>query len=168
MPRKILVTSALPYANAPLHLGHILEAIQTDIWVRFQRMRGNDCLLLLRRGCARHADHDSRPAGGHNPRAADRALAAEHQRDYDGFLIGHDQFHSTHSHENRHFTRAALHAPARCRLHRPPRGAPGLRRAGEMFLPDRYVRGICPRCKSAPISTATAARSAARPTRRPI
>ena len=55
MPRKILVTSALPYANGPLHLGHIIEAVQTDIWVRFQKMRGNDMPVRLRRGHARHA-----------------------------------------------------------------------------------------------------------------
>ena len=64
--RRILVTSALPYANGSLHLGHIIEAVQTDIWVRFQRLRGHDCLYVCAEDYARHADHDPRAAGGHH------------------------------------------------------------------------------------------------------
>ena len=68
--RTILVTSALPYANGPLHLGHIVEYVQTDIWVRFQRMRGHDCLLRLRERRARHADHAQGAAGRHHARGS--------------------------------------------------------------------------------------------------
>src|SRR3974390_2707484 len=105
MPRKLLVTSALPYANAPLHLGHILEAIQTDVWVRFQRQRGNQCLYC----CADDAHGTPimirAQQEGITPEQLIARSATEHRRDLDGFLIGLDQFHSTHSEENRRLTR---------------------------------------------------------------
>ena len=100
MPRKILVTSALPYANGPLHLGHIIETVQTDIWVRFQRMQGHDCIYV----CAE--DSHGTPvmikaqAEGVTPEQLITAIAVEHKADYQGFLIGHDHFHTTHSPEN--------------------------------------------------------------------
>jgi methionyl-tRNA synthetase len=149
MPRKILVTHALPYANGPLHLGHVIEAVQTDIWVRFQRLRGNDCLFV----CAE--DTHGTPImiraqqQGQTPEQLIGEVAAEHQRDYQQLLIGHDQFHSTNSAENRHFTNE-LYARLRDAGHitrRPVRQA--FDEQAQMFLPDRYVRGTCPRCKSA-------------------
>ena len=104
MRRKILVTSALPYANGPLHVGHIIEAVQTDIWVRFQRLRGHDCLYC----CADDAHGTPimirAQAEGLTPEALIERTAAEHRSDYDGFLISFDQFHSTHSPQNVHFT----------------------------------------------------------------
>jgi len=148
MLRKILVTSALPYANAPLHLGYILEATQTDIWVRFQRMRGNDCLYC----CAEDAHGTPimirAQQEGITPEALIARTAVEHRRDLDGFLIGLDQFHSTHSAENSHFTRA-LYTRLRDAGHIARRAVRQAydQQAG-MFLPDRYVRGTCPRCKS--------------------
>ncbi len=94
MPRKILVTSALPYANAPLHLGHIIEAVQTDIWVRLQKMRGNSCLYC----CAEDAHGTPimirAQSEGITPEQLIERSAAEHRRAYEGFLIGFDQFHS--------------------------------------------------------------------------
>jgi methionyl-tRNA synthetase len=148
MRRKILVTSALPYANGPLHVGHIIEAVQTDIWVRFQKLRGHDCLYC----CADDAHGTPimirAQAEGLTPEALIARSAAEHQRDYDGFLIQFDHFHSTHSPENRRFTHelyARLQA-ADCITRRSVRQAYD-EQAG-MFLPDRYVRGTCPRCKS--------------------
>src|SRR5258705_11331124 len=101
MTRKILVTSALPYANGALHIGHIIEAVQTDIWVRFQRMRGHDCRYV----CAE--DTHGTPIMikarqlGQTPEQLIAATATLHRRDYDGFLIRFDHFHSTHSPENR-------------------------------------------------------------------
>ena len=149
MPRQILVTHALPYANGPLHLGHVIEAVQTDIWVRFQRLRGHDCLFV----CAE--DTHGTPImiraqqDGVTPEQLIAASAAEHQRDYQQLLIAHDQFHSTHSEENRQLC-AELYARLKA-------GGYITRRAvrqaydeqAQMFLPDRYVRGTCPRCKSA-------------------
>ncbi|MEP7311153.1 MAG: methionine--tRNA ligase [Pseudomonadota bacterium] len=146
MPRKILVTSALPYANGPLHFGHIIEAVQTDIWVRFQKLRGNDCLYV----CAE--DTHGTPImiraqqDGITPEQLIANSALEHQRDYAGFLIGFDHFHSTHSAENRTHT-DALYATLRDKgsiARRSVRQAYD-EQAG-MFLPDRYVRGTCPRC----------------------
>ena len=146
--RRILVTSALPYANGPLHLGHLLEAIQTDIWVRFQRLSGNEAYYF----CAE--DTHGTPimlkaqAEGISPEELIGRVAAEHRADYQGFLIGHDNFHSSHSAENRHRTETifrALDAAGHIRR-RSVRQAYD-EQAG-MFLPDRYVKGKCPVCKT--------------------
>jgi methionyl-tRNA synthetase len=149
MPRKILVTSALPYANAPLHLGYIMEAVQTDIWVRFQKMRGHDCIYC----CAEDAHGTPimirAQQEGITPESLIARSAEEHRRDLAGFLIGLDQFHSTHSAENVQLTRLLYD--------RVRDGGFIARRAvrqaydekAGIFLPDRYVRGTCPRCKSA-------------------
>jgi methionyl-tRNA synthetase len=148
MSRKILVTSALPYANGPLHLGHIIEAVQTDIWVRFQRMQGHDCLYVCAEDTHGTPIMIKAQSEGLTPEALIARVAEEHRAAYQGFLIGHDQFHSTHSAENRHFTdlmfgrlNEAGHITTR-----------SVRQAYDekagMFLPDRYVRGTCPRCKA--------------------
>jgi len=148
MTRQILVTHALPYANGPLHLGHALEAVQTDIWVRFQRLRGHDCLFV----CAE--DTHGTPImiraqqQGQTPEELIAASAAEHLRDYQQLLIGHDQFHSTHSEENRRLC-GELYERLQAGGYIARRS---VRQAydeqAQMFLPDRYVRGTCPRCKS--------------------
>jgi methionyl-tRNA synthetase len=146
--RRILVTSALPYANGPLHFGHILEAVQTDIWVRFQRLRGNECIYV----CA--DDTHGTPimlkaqSEGVTPEALIERIGAEHRADYAGFLVGHDWYHSTHSAENREITNriwAALEAAGHV-ARRTIRQAYD-EKAG-MFLPDRYVKGTCPVCKT--------------------
>ena len=148
MSRKILVTSALPYANGPLHLGHIIEAVQTDIWVRFQKQRGNDCVYC----CADDAHGTPimirAEQEGVSPEALIARSAEEHQRDYREFLIQFDHFHSTHSPENVHFT-GVLYETLRAGgfiTRRTVRQAYDAQ--ARMFLPDRYVRGICPRCKT--------------------
>jgi methionyl-tRNA synthetase len=148
MSRSILVTHALPYANGPLHLGHVLESVQTDIWVRFQRMRGHQCLFV----CAE--DTHGTPimiraqSQGQTPEQLIAAVALEHKRDYDGLLISFDHFHSTHSPENRALSRL-MYERLRDAGHIARRS---VRQAydeqARMFLPDRYVRGTCPRCKS--------------------
>jgi methionyl-tRNA synthetase len=148
MSRRILVTSALPYANGPLHFGHIIEAVQTDVWVRFQRLRDNECLYVCAEDTHGTPIMIKAQSEGLTPEALIARVAAEHRADYQGFLIGHDQFHSTHSAENRHFTdlmfgrlKDAGHITQR-----------SVRQAYDeqagMFLPDRYVRGTCPRCKA--------------------
>ena len=147
--RRILVTHALPYANGSLHLGHTIEAVQTDVWVRFQRLRGNDCLFV----CAE--DSHGTPImiraqqQGQSPERLISDMAAEHQRDYHDLLVAHDQFHSTHSAENKRFT-TELYAKLRDAGYITSRE---VRQAydeqAQMFLPDRYLRGTCPVCKSA-------------------
>ena len=148
MSRKILVTSALPYANGPLHLGHIIEAVQTDIWVRFQHMQGHDCLYVCAEDTHGTPIMIKAQSEGITPEELIARVAEEHRVAYQGFLIGHDQFHSTHTPENRYFTdlmfgrlKEAGHITTRS-----VRQAYD-ERAG-MFLPDRYVRGTCPRCKA--------------------
>lgn len=147
--RTILVTSALPYANGSLHLGHIIEAVQTDIWVRFQRLRGNSCIYVCAEDCHGTPIMVRARQDGVTPEALVAAYAIEHQRDYAGFLIGMDHFHSTHSEENRRYS---------CELYEKlkQRGSIARRtvrqaydeKAG-MFLPDRFIRGTCPRCGTA-------------------
>ncbi len=149
MPRKILVTSALPYANGTLHIGHIIEAVQTDIWARFQRMQGHDCLYV----CAE--DSHGTPvmikaqAEGVTPEQLITAMAAEHRADYQGFLIGHAHFHTTHSPENQAITND-LYGKLKAAGHITTRSVRQAydEKAG-MFLPDRYVKGECPVCHTA-------------------
>ena len=142
----MLVTSALPYANGPLHLGHLVEYIQTDIWVRFQRARGHDCLYV----CADDAHGTpimlKAKEDGVSPEALIDAMFEEHRRDFDGFAISLDNFHTTHSEENRHYSEHIYRRLSET-------GAVAVRTIRqaydpevEMFLPDRYVRGTCPRC----------------------
>jgi methionyl-tRNA synthetase len=148
MSRQILVTSALPYANGQLHLGHIIEAVQTDIWVRFQKMRGHECRYISAEDTHGTPIMIRAQSEGITPEQLIARVALEHRADYQGFLIGHDQFHSTHSAENKYFTdlmferlNAAGHITRR-----------NVRQAYDeqagMFLPDRYVRGGCPTCKA--------------------
>jgi methionyl-tRNA synthetase len=149
MPRKILVTSALPYANGSLHIGHIIEAVQTDIWVRFQRMQGHDCLYVCAEDTHGTPVMIKAQAEGVTPEVLITRMAAEHRADYEGFLIGHDHFHSTHSPENKAIT-ADLYSKLKAAGHITTRSVRQAydEKAG-MFLPDRYVKGECPVCHTA-------------------
>jgi len=147
--RKILVTSALPYANAPLHLGHMLEQVQTDIWVRFQRSRGHQCLYVCADDAHGTAIMLSAEAAGVTPEAHIDAVKSDHLRDSTGFLIGFDQYYSTHSEENRQWSErifqkldAAGHISVReiIQAYDQEKG---------LFLADRFIKGTCPRCKAA-------------------
>ena len=149
MSRKILVTSALPYANGSLHLGHLLETIQTDIWVRFQKLRGNDCTYV----CADDAHGTAiMLTAEKNGITAEQQIAnvqAEHEADFRDFLIGFDHYHSTHSDECREFSEQIYK-----RL-RDNAGAIATRNITQLFDPekqlflaDRYIKGTCPRCKT--------------------
>ena len=146
--RKILVTSALPYANGDIHLGHIMEAIQTDIWVRLQKMRGHQCIFVCADDAHGTAIMLSAEARGITPEALIDRVNREHRRDYDGFLIGFDNFHTTHSEENRELSESIYLALERNghiarrnirQLYDPEK---------KLFLADRYVTGACPRCKA--------------------
>jgi methionyl-tRNA synthetase len=144
--RRILVTSALPYANGPLHLGHILEAMQTDIWVRFQKLRGHECYYV----CA--DDTHGTPimlkaqAEGVTPERLIARVNTEHQHDLADMLIGMDNFGSTHSPENQALCERMylVHRDAGYIDKRSVRQA--YDETAKMFLPDRYVKGICPVC----------------------
>ncbi|WNC66939.1 methionine--tRNA ligase [Thalassotalea nanhaiensis] len=146
--RKILVTSALPYANGPIHLGHLLEYIQTDIWVRFQKMRGHETYYV----CADDAHGTpimlKAQQLGITPEEMISQVREEHMADFADFNIEFDNYHSTHSEENRVFAEeiynrlnAKGHIKTRTisQLFDPEK---------EMFLPDRFVKGTCPKCKS--------------------
>ena len=145
-PRKILLTSALPYANGELHLGNMLEHVFTDVWARFQRLRGHEVVYL----CADDAHGTPTmlraEAEGVAPEALIEILREAHVRDLKGFLISHDNYHTTHSDENQECVETIF-----SRLK-----DAGLISTGEveqlfdeqkgLFLADRYVQGTCPRC----------------------
>ncbi len=148
MRRRILVTHALPYANGALHFGHVFESVQTDIWVRFMKMRGHDCLFC----CAEDAHGTPimirAQQEGVTPEALIERTAQDHRRDYQELLIGFDEFHSTHSQENRRLT-AQLYATLReAGYVRRQQIRQAYDEPAGMFLPDRYIRGTCPRCHS--------------------
>ena len=147
-PRNILVTSALPYANAPLHLGHMLEQAQTDIWVRFQRSRGHHCRYVCADDAHGTAIMLSAEAANRTPEAHIAAIQAQHERDSAGFLIQFDQYHSTHSPENQRWSEtifkrleAGGHIAVRdiTQAYDPEKG---------LFLADRFIKGTCPKCKA--------------------
>ena len=147
-PRKILVTSALPYANGELHLGHILEAVQTDIWVRLQKMRGNDCVYVCADDAHGTAIMLSAQNQGISPEQLIDAVQASHEADYAGFAIGFDNFHSTHSPENRARSES-IYQTLESNGHIARRSITQLfDPEKELFLADRYVKGSCPKCKA--------------------
>ncbi|MBI3916708.1 MAG: methionine--tRNA ligase, partial [Betaproteobacteria bacterium] len=144
--RRILVTSALPYANGAIHLGHLVEYIQTDIWVRFQRMQGHEVHWV----CA--DDTHGTPimlrsdAEGITPTQLIDRVWHEHKRDFDDFLVGFDNYYTTNSQENRDFcediyghlkAQGLIDARSVEQFYDPVK---------EMFLPDRYIKGECPKC----------------------
>jgi len=144
--RKILITSALPYANGPIHLGHLLEYIQTDIWSRFQKARGHQCYYV----CADDAHGTpimlKAQQLGLTPEQMIAQTAIEHQADFAEFLIGFDNYHSTHSSENQAFASEIytkldaggyIKRRSISQLFDPEK---------QMFLPDRFVKGDCPKC----------------------
>ena len=144
--RRILVTSALPNANGAIHLGHLLEHIQTDIWVRYQRLQGNECLYV----CA-----DDTHGTGTMLKAEELGISAEqlidqvridHIEDFKDFLVQHDNYHSTHSPENEHYSgliyerlndAGYIFTKEVEQLYDPEK---------QLFLADRYVKGTCPQC----------------------
>jgi len=146
--RKILVTSALPYANGPIHLGHLVEYIQTDIWVRFQKQRGNQCYYV----CADdthgtpimlRADRE-----GITPEQLIAQVEQEHRADFDEFGVAFDNFHSTHSAENKALS-ALIYTRLRDSGHISKRTiTQAFDPVKNMFLPDRFIKGECPKCSA--------------------
>ncbi|MBC8951821.1 methionine--tRNA ligase [Xenorhabdus sp. PB62.4] len=145
---KLLVTCALPYANGPIHLGHILEHIQADIWVRYHRMRGKEVHFV----CADDAHGTpimlKAQQSGVSPEDMIAKVNLEHQQDFAGFAISYDNYHSTHSEENKALAskiylelkkNGYIKNRTISQLYDPEKG---------MFLPDRFVKGACPKCKA--------------------
>ena len=146
--RKILVTSALPYANSPLHLGHMLEQTQTDIWVRFQQSRGHHCRYVCADDAHGTAIMLSAEAAGRTPEAHIAAIQAHHERDSAGFLIQFDHYHSTHSEENRRWSETIFQRlEAGGHIHR-REITQAFDPEKSLFLADRFIKGICPKCRA--------------------
>jgi methionyl-tRNA synthetase len=147
-PRKILVTSALPYANGSLHLGHLLEQVQTDIWVRFQRSRGHDCLYVCADDAHGTAIMLTAEKLGITPQEQIDTIKREHERDSAGFLISFDNFHTTHSEENRQWCET-IYERLRDNGHIATRDiTQAFDPEKNLFLADRFIKGTCPRCKT--------------------
>ena len=147
-PRTILVTSALPYANGPIHIGHLVEYIQTDIWVRFQKQRGHDCLYV----CADDAHGTPimlrAEQEGITAEALIDRVSGEHQADFAGFGIRFDHYHSTHSEENRHFS-SLIYQRLKDGGHIETKTiSQAFDPVKKMFLPDRFIKGDCPKCNA--------------------
>ncbi|MCP5326712.1 MAG: methionine--tRNA ligase [Oceanospirillaceae bacterium] len=146
--RKILVTSALPYANGPIHLGHMLEYIQTDIWVRFQKAMGNQCTYVCADDAHGTAIMLRAEKEGLTPEAQIAKVQAEHEADFAEFLVNFDNFGSTHSEENRELS-ALIYNRLKANGHINVRGIKQLfDPEKQMFLADRYVKGNCPKCNA--------------------
>jgi methionyl-tRNA synthetase len=147
-PRKILVTSALPYANAPLHLGHMLEQVQTDIWVRFQQSRGNDCVYVCADDAHGTAIMLAAEKQGITAEEHIGRIHQHHERDSAGFLIGFDNFYTTHSEENR-FWSEEIYRRLKANDHIASRAiTQAFDPEKQLFLADRFIKGSCPRCKT--------------------
>jgi methionyl-tRNA synthetase len=144
--RRILVSSALPYANGSLHLGHILEAMQTDIWVRFQKLCGHECYYV----CADDAHGTPimlrAQSEGITPEQLIAQVKIEHQRDFADMLIGMDNFGSTHAPENKVLCERMYLTQREAGYIDKRSVRQAYDEAAKMFLPDRYVKGICPVC----------------------
>ncbi|MFO7549814.1 MAG: methionine--tRNA ligase [Haliea sp.] len=146
--RKILVTSALPYANGSLHLGHLLEMVQTDIWVRFQKSRGHDCLYVCADDAHGTAIMLTAEKQGITPEQQIARIKAEHEQDAAGFHIGFDNYYSTHTDENRYWSEE-IYRRLQANGHIASRAiVQAFDPEKELFLADRFIKGTCPRCKT--------------------
>ncbi|AVB27225.1 methionine--tRNA ligase [Pseudomonas syringae] len=145
-PRKILVTSALPYANGSIHLGHMLEYIQTDMWVRFQKHRGNQCIYVCADDAHGSAIMLRAEKEGITPEQLIANVKAEHSADFADFLVEFDNFHSTHSDENRELS-SMIYKRLRDAGHIATRSVTQyFDPEKKMFLADRFIKGTCPKC----------------------
>ena len=144
--RRILVTSALPYANGEIHLGHLLEYIQTDIWVRFQKMQGNECHYV----CADDAHGTpimlKADELGIDPEVLISEVSKRHQADFSDFGVDFSQFHSTHSEENRYYSELIYSRLKDSGFIKTRVISQAFDPEKEMFLPDRFIKGECPKC----------------------
>lgn len=148
-PRDILITSALPYANGSIHLGHMLEYIQTDIWTRFQRLRGNKVIWMWASDAHGTPIMLAAQRDGIEPQQLIDAMKAEHEQDFVDFQLSFDNFHTTHSPENRKCAEL-IYQRLRDAGHIESRTIEQLYDSeANMFLPDRFVKGECPKCHTA-------------------
>lgn len=146
--RKIMVTSALPYANGELHLGHIMEQIQTDIWVRFQNLRGHECHYFCADDAHGTAITLKAEEQGISPQEHIENMHAAHLEVSQGFLIGHDNYYSTHSSENRELAEQ-IYTKLEANGHIAQRSiVQAFDPEKQLFLADRYIKGTCPKCKT--------------------
>ena len=146
--REILVTNALPYANGHLHLGHILEHIQSDIWVRYQRLQGNVCTYI----CGEDAHGTSimlkAEEQGISPEELIEQIRLSHEQDFRAFNISHDNYHTTHSEENKNYSETIFKRLKKEGLIEEKEIEQLYDTEKGLFLSDRYVKGTCPTCKS--------------------
>lgn len=148
MSRKILVTSALPYANGSIHLGHLVEYIQTDIWVRFQKLRGHQCTYVCADDAHGTAIMLKAEQNGITSETQIANIKAEHEKDFADFQIDFDNFHSTHSSENKELSEL-IYNRLLANNHIATRTiTQAFDPEKELFLADRYIKGSCPKCKS--------------------
>ncbi|MFZ2727460.1 MAG: methionine--tRNA ligase [Methylococcaceae bacterium] len=144
--RKILVTSALPYANGPIHLGHLVEYIQTDIWVRFQKLRGEQCYYV----CADDAHGTPimlrADREGITPEQLINRIASEHTQDFAEFGVAFDNYHSTHSDENKYYASLIYNRLMEAGHISSRTITQAFDPVKQMFLPDRFIKGDCPKC----------------------
>ncbi|MBQ0713415.1 MAG: methionine--tRNA ligase [Porticoccus sp.] len=146
--RKILVTSALPYANGSIHLGHLVEYIQTDIWTRFQKMRGHECYYVCADDAHGTAIMLKAEQLGITPEELIAQVKAEHEADFGDFLIEFDNYHSTHTDENREMS-SLIYNRLRDNNHIASREiTQAFDPEKNLFLADRYIKGTCPKCKT--------------------
>src|SRR5256885_12670179 len=146
MARKLFVTTALPYANGPFHIGHIMEYVQADIWVRFQRLQGHKVNFV----CADDA-HGApimlkAEAEGITPEELIARVAESHRRDYQRFGVSWDNFHTTHSPENAELSSDIFLALKKAGFIETKTIEQFFDPVKGMFLPDRYIKGECPKC----------------------
>lgn len=145
-PRRILVTSALPYANGPLHMGHLVEYIQTDIWVRFQKMRGHQCTYVCADDAHGTAISLHAEKLGLTPEQLVTNINQERTNDFGEFLIEFDNYYTTHSNENRELSETIYLALREEGYINSRQISQAYDPEKQMFLADRYIKGDCPRC----------------------
>jgi methionyl-tRNA synthetase len=148
MSRKIVVTSALPYANGPIHMGHLVEYLQTDIWVRFQKANGNQCLYFCADDTHGTPVMISARSEGIEPEQLIKKVHAEHIRDFKKFHIEFDNYYSTHSEENRKFCELIFNRLMEKGSIVKNEIEQAFCDSCKMFLPDRFIRGVCPKCRA--------------------
>lgn len=144
--RKILVTCALPYANGSIHLGHLLEHIQTDIWVRFQKLRGHHCTFVCADDAHGTAIMMRAEKQGITPEELIESVKAEHTEDFASFLVDYDNYHSTHSEENQRLSNLVYQRNKDAGNIVTREITQLFDESKQMFLADRYVKGTCPNC----------------------
>lgn len=146
MTRRILVTSALPYANGPIHIGHLVEYIQTDIWVRFQKLRGHNCLYVCADDTHGTAIMIRARSEGRSEEELIADMSQSHQRDFAGFDVEFDNYGSTHSEENRQLCHEVWQSLRDADLIEERPVEQLFDTEADAFLADRFVRGTCPNC----------------------